>query len=54
MWTDIDYMQGRRIFTVDPDYFPLDRVRDIVDYLHQHDQKYGAKSFSLADENQTK
>ncbi|KAF5371321.1 hypothetical protein D9758_004164 [Tetrapyrgos nigripes] len=40
MWTDIDYMQGRRIFTVDPNYFPLARVRDIVDYLHQHDQKY--------------
>ncbi|THU91887.1 alpha-glucosidase [Dendrothele bispora CBS 962.96] len=40
MWTDIDYMQGRRIFTVDPNYFPLARVREIVDYLHQHDQKY--------------
>ncbi|KAF5392729.1 hypothetical protein D9757_000858 [Collybiopsis confluens] len=40
MWTDIDYMQGRRIFTVDPAYFPLDRMRDIVDYLHAHDQKY--------------
>ncbi|KAF5348995.1 hypothetical protein D9758_012736 [Tetrapyrgos nigripes] len=40
MWTDIDYMDGRRIFTVDPDYFPLNRVREIVDFLHQHDQKY--------------
>ncbi|KAJ4475469.1 glycoside hydrolase family 31 protein [Lentinula aciculospora] len=40
MWTDIDYMQGRRIFTVDPTYFPLDRMREIVDYLHVHDQKY--------------
>ncbi|KAJ4477621.1 alpha-glucosidase [Lentinula lateritia] len=40
MWTDIDYMDGRRIFTVDPSYFPLDRMREIVDYLHTHDQKY--------------
>ncbi|KAG6915918.1 hypothetical protein DXG01_009248 [Tephrocybe rancida] len=40
MWTDIDYMDGRRIFTVDPAYYPLNRVRDIVDFLHSHDQKY--------------
>ncbi|TBU29276.1 alpha-glucosidase [Dichomitus squalens] len=40
MWTDIDYMDRRRIFTVDPDYFPLDRMREIVDYLHSHDQKF--------------
>ncbi|KAE9385783.1 hypothetical protein BT96DRAFT_949592 [Gymnopus androsaceus JB14] len=40
MWTDIDYMDGRRIFTVDPDYFPLLRMREIVDYLHAHDQHY--------------
>ncbi|KIK51755.1 glycoside hydrolase family 31 protein [Collybiopsis luxurians FD-317 M1] len=40
MWTDIDYMQGRRIFTVDPSYFPLPRMREIVQYLHAHNQKY--------------
>ncbi|KAH9857437.1 alpha-glucosidase [Lenzites betulinus] len=40
MWTDIDYMYKRRILTVDPDYFPLDRMREIVDYLHQHDQHF--------------
>ncbi|KAJ3982734.1 glycoside hydrolase family 31 protein [Lentinula detonsa] len=40
MWTDIDYMDRRRIFTVDPTYFPLDRMREIIDYLHAHDQKY--------------
>ncbi|KAG6902075.1 hypothetical protein C0995_004774 [Termitomyces sp. Mi166 len=40
MWTDIDYMDKRRIFTVDPSYFPLNRMRDIVSYLHSHDQKY--------------
>ena len=34
-------MDRRRIFTVDPDYFPLDRMREIVDYLHSHDQKFG-------------
>ncbi|KAG6818327.1 hypothetical protein H0H93_005954, partial [Arthromyces matolae] len=40
MWTDIDYMDRRRIFTVDPQYFPLNRMREIVSYLHGHDQKY--------------
>ena len=36
-----DYMFKRRIFTVDPQYFPINRVRDIVSYLHSHDQQYG-------------
>ncbi|PCH38495.1 glycoside hydrolase family 31 protein [Wolfiporia cocos MD-104 SS10] len=40
MWTDIDYMYNRRIFTIDPDYFPLTRMRQIIDYLHAHDQHY--------------
>ncbi|KDQ59876.1 glycoside hydrolase family 31 protein [Jaapia argillacea MUCL 33604] len=40
MWTDIDYMNQRRIFTTDPNYFPLSRMREIVDYLHSHDQRY--------------
>lgn len=34
-------MYKRRIFTVDPDYFPLAMMREIVDYLHSHDQRYG-------------
>ena len=46
-------MEGRRIFTVDPNYFPLLRMREIVSYLHAHvvsylhahDQKY-SKLFS--------
>lgn len=33
-------MDKRQIFTVDPDYFPLDRMRDIVSYLHSHNQQY--------------
>ncbi|PPQ75953.1 hypothetical protein CVT24_000131 [Panaeolus cyanescens] len=40
MWTDIDYMDRRRVFTVDPQYFPMNRMREIVKYLHDHDQKY--------------
>ena len=55
MWTDIgtyssfhadyahngsDYMDRRRIFTVDPDYFPLNRMQEIISYLHAHGQKY--------------
>ena len=37
-------MYKRRIFTVDPDYFPLDRMREIVYYLHSHDQRFGMSS----------
>ncbi|KAH8830750.1 glycoside hydrolase family 31 protein [Flagelloscypha sp. PMI_526] len=40
MWTDIDYMDRRRVFTLDPDYFPLSRMREIVSYLHKHDQHF--------------
>ncbi|KIJ63376.1 glycoside hydrolase family 31 protein [Hydnomerulius pinastri MD-312] len=40
MWTDIDYMDERRIFTTDPDYFPIPKMREIVDYLHDHDQRF--------------
>jgi alpha-glucosidase len=36
-----DYMYKRRIFTVDPDYFPLSRMREIVHHLHSNNQKYG-------------
>lgn len=40
MWTDIDYMDRRRVFTLDPLRFPLDKVRELVQYLHGHNQKY--------------
>ncbi|KAF8061837.1 alpha-glucosidase [Lyophyllum atratum] len=40
MWTDIDYMDRRRIFTLEPAFFPLKRMREIVDYLHAHDQRF--------------
>jgi alpha-glucosidase len=34
-------MDRRRIFTVEPDYFPMTRMREIVDYLHGQDQHFG-------------
>ncbi|KAF2113057.1 glycosyl hydrolases family 31-domain-containing protein [Lophiotrema nucula] len=40
MWTDIDYMYLRRVFTLDPERFPLEKVRELVNYLHAHQQHY--------------
>ncbi|KAF2025355.1 alpha-glucosidase-like protein [Setomelanomma holmii] len=40
MWTDIDYMDLRRLFTLDPERYPLELVRQLVDYLHKHQQHY--------------
>jgi alpha-glucosidase len=35
-------MYKRRVFTLDPQYFPLNRMQEIVHYLHSHDQQYGS------------
>lgn len=40
MWTDIDYMDLRRVFTLDPDRFPLHKMRELVDHLHENQQHY--------------
>ncbi|CAI4212774.1 unnamed protein product [Parascedosporium putredinis] len=40
MWTDIDYMDRRRIFTIDPERFPAHLYKDLVDTLHARDQRY--------------
>lgn len=40
MWTDIDYMSARRVFTLDDERFPIDKMRELVSYLHKHDQYY--------------
>ncbi|QSZ32968.1 hypothetical protein DSL72_002552 [Monilinia vaccinii-corymbosi] len=39
MWTDIDYMDARKVFTLDPERFPLKMMQEINHYLHDHDQK---------------
>lgn len=40
MYTDIDYMNLRQDFTVDPDRFPLAKMRELVETLHSRDQRY--------------
>ncbi|KAK2776239.1 hypothetical protein FQN53_002770 [Emmonsiellopsis sp. PD_33] len=40
MWTDIDYMDGRKVFTLDGERYPIKKMRELVDYLHDHDQHY--------------
>ncbi|KAH8899784.1 family 31 glycosyl hydrolase [Thozetella sp. PMI_491] len=40
MWTDIDYMDRRRVFSLDPDRFPLSKMRELVSHLHANDQHY--------------
>lgn len=40
MWTDIDYMHLRWVFTLDEDRYPLELMRELVSTLHERQQQY--------------
>ncbi|KAM3510770.1 hypothetical protein MY11210_005600 [Beauveria gryllotalpidicola] len=40
MWTDIDYMDRRRVFSLDPERYPLASMRALVSHLHDRHQHY--------------
>ncbi|KAF8496801.1 alpha-glucosidase [Russula emetica] len=45
-----DYMFKRRIFTMDPEYFPPARMREMIDHLHKHGQRYGYETYDRGTE----
>ncbi|KAI3326837.1 glycoside hydrolase family 31 protein [Xylariaceae sp. AK1471] len=40
LWADIDYMDNRQDYTLDPERYPLEKMRELIETLHQRGQKY--------------
>ena len=40
IWNDLDYMDYRATFTLDPVRYPLNRTREFIDFLHENNQHY--------------
>lgn len=40
IWADIDHMHYRKDFTLDPDRFPLDKMRALVETVHDRGQRF--------------
>lgn len=32
-------MYRRQVFTLDQDYYPIEGVKEVIKYLHDHDQQ---------------